>query len=94
VEATVTGWWQSNQARWGWFAEAETHYRMLSLRARKKAQELVRWFEATAPGYLADQAKRVSLQAALPEQLCAAAPWSVPAPGSRSPLPWGEHGRN
>ncbi len=94
VEATVAGWWQNNQARWGWFAEAEPHYRMLSLRADKKARELVRWFNATAPGYLTDQAVRVSLQADLTDRLREADPWSVPAPDSRSMLSWGEHGPN
>jgi len=91
VEATVTDWWQNNQDRWGWYASAEPHYRMLSLRAGKKARELVRWFHATAPGYLADQATRASLQADLMQRLREADPWSVPAPGSRSMLPWGEH---
>ena len=94
LEATVTGWWQSNQDRWGWYAEKDPHYRMLSERAGDKAKELVCWFKATAPGYLTDQAVRVSLQAALTERLRQADPWSVPAPDSRSMLPWGEHWRN
>jgi hypothetical protein len=94
LEATVTGWWQSNQDRWGWYTEKDPHYRMLSERTGKKARKLVRWFNATAPGYLTDQAVRVSLQVALTERLCAADPWSVPAPDSRSMLPWGEHGAN
>lgn len=94
LEATVVGWWQSNQDRWGWYAEKDPHYRMLSRRTGKKARALVRWFNATAPGYLADQAVRVSLQAALTERLREADPWSVPAPDSCSMLPWGEHGPN
>ena len=80
LEATVTGWWQSNQDRWGWYAEKDPHYRMLSERAGDKAEELVCWFKATAPGYLTDQAVRVSLQVALTERLREADPWSVPAP--------------
>ncbi len=94
VEATVSDWWQTNQARWGQFVEDEPQYRMLSQRAEKKARELILWFDATAPGYLVDQAVRVSLQADLMERLCVADPWSVPTPDSRSMLPWGEHGRN
>lgn len=94
LEATVTGWWQNNQDRWGWYADKDPHYRMLSRRTGKKARALVRWFKATAPGYLTDQAVRVSLQAALTERLREADPWAVPAPDSRSMLPWGEHWRN
>ena len=94
LEATVSDWWQNNRSRWGWYAKAEPHYRMLSQRADDKAVELVRWFKATAPGYLVDQAKRASLQADLTKRLREADPWSVPAPGSRSMFPWGEHGLN
>jgi len=94
VEATVTAWWQDSHARWGRFVEDEPHYRMLALRADKKARELVRWFDSTAPGYLADPAVRVSLHAGLTDRLREADPWSVPAPDSRSMLSWGEHGPN
>ncbi len=94
LEATVSNWWQNNRSRWGWYAEAEPHYRMLSQRAGDKARELISWFDATAPGYLTDQAVRVSLQATLAERLCEADPWSVPAPDGRSMLLWGEHGAN
>ena len=94
LEATVSDWWQNNRSRWGWYAETAPHYRMLSDRADDKAVELVRWFKATAPGYLVDQAKRASLQADLTKRLREADPWSVPAPGSRSMHPWGEHGLN
>lgn len=94
VEATVTGWWQNNRDRWGWYTETEPHYRMLSLRTGKKARKLVCWFNATAPGFLTDQAVRVSLQADLTQRLREADPWSVSAPDSRSMLPWGEHGAN
>ncbi len=94
MEATVNGWWQSNHARWGRPAGDEPQYRMLSQRAEKKARELVCWFEATAPGYLSDPAKRATLHADLTERLREADPWSVAAPGSRMQLPWGEHGVN
>jgi hypothetical protein len=94
VEGTVLQWWQDNQHRWGWYAEKEPHYRMLSKRTGKKTRELIRWFKSTAPGYLTDQTVRVSLHAALTERLREADPWSVPAPDSRSMLAWSEHGLN
>jgi hypothetical protein len=94
MEGTVLQWWQDNQHRWGWYAEKEPHYRMLSKRTGKKTRELIRWFKSTAPGYLADQTVRVSLHAALTERLCEADPWSVPAPDARTLTTWGEHGMN
>lgn len=94
LEATVSEWWQDHHARWGRFVADEPHYRMLSQRAEKKARELVLWFDAAAPGYLADQAVRVSFHADLTERLRETDPWSVPAPDSRTLLPWGEHGLN
>lgn len=94
MEAMVSGWWQDNHARWGHFDEDEPHYPVLSQRAVKKARGLVSWFDATAPGYLVDQASRVTLHADLAERLREADPWPVPAFGSRTQLPWGEHGAN
>lgn len=94
MEATVGGWWQANHARWGRFVPAEPHYPVLAQRAEKKSHELVRWFDATAPGYLANKAVRTTLHADLSERLGEVDPWPVPAPGSRTPLPWGEHGPN
>lgn len=94
MAATVGGWWQENHARWGRFVQAEPHYPVLAQRAEKKARELVRWFDATAPGYLANEAVRTTLHADLLERLGGADPWPVSAPGSRTPFPWGEHGPN
>ena len=94
LEGTVALWWETNQQRWGWYAKKEPHYRVLSDRAGDKAKELIRWINSTAPGYLSDQAVRVSLHAALTERLREADPWSVPAPDGRSILAWSEHGLN
>lgn len=94
LEGTVAGWWENNQDRWGWYTEAEPHYRMLSLRTRKKTQELIDWFNSTAPGFLSDQAVRVSLQVDLAERLREADPWSVPMPISADLACFSPHGRN
>lgn len=94
MEATVGGWWQENHARWGRFVGQEPHYPVLSQRAEKKAGELVSWFDAAAPGYLVNETVRITLHAGLSERLGGADPWTVAAPGSRSMLPWGEHGPN
>ncbi len=94
LEGTVALWWETNQQRWGWYANKEPHYRVLSDRADDKAKELISWVNSTAPGYLSDQAVRVSLHAALTERLRESDPWSVPAPDCRSMLAWSEHGLN
>lgn len=95
MEATVAGWWLDRQDHWGWYADTEPHYRMIAERARKKkTPELIDWFNSTAPGYLANDAVRCSLQLELMERLGAADPWSVPAPDSRALLSRSEHGLN
>ncbi|MDI1336605.1 MAG: hypothetical protein PSU94_10550 [Lacunisphaera sp.] len=94
LEGTVALWWETNQQRWGWYAQKEPHYRVLSQRADEKAKELIDWVDSTAPCYLSDQTVRVSLHAALTERLREADPWSVPAPDGRSMFAWSEHGLN
>lgn len=92
LEALITEWREANADRWGWYTNV--HYRMLSLRAVKKAGQVTRWFNTRAPGYLASEAVRLALHAELADRLATADPWS----GSTSPFDsfafLTEHGRN
>ena len=53
---------------------------MLANRAGPKAGQVVEWFNAHAPGYLADTAIRSALDADLAERLSEEDPWVVPRP--------------
>lgn len=95
LEATVSHWWQDHHDRLGWYCKQEPHYRMIARRAAKrKAPQLIRWLDRTAPGYRLDQSVRVALHAELAERLRVSDPQSVAAPSAATMLPWGEHGAN
>jgi hypothetical protein len=91
LAALITEWREENADRWGWYAN--THYRMLSLRAAKKAAQVTTWFNARAPGYLTNEAVRLSLHTELADRLAASDPWSVSPPSGLNAL-FSEHGRN
>jgi hypothetical protein len=78
LAALIDEWRAEQNDKWGWYGK--THYRMLARRAAQKAQQLTRWCNTHAPGYLEHEAIRFSLHADLAVQLTTVDPWSVPQP--------------
>ncbi len=91
LAALIDEWRAEHNDRWGWYGKAFDW--VLAERADRKAKELVRWCNARAPGYLARNAVRRSLDAELAELLAAADPWPVPLPERRFGQ-WSEYWRN
>ncbi|MBL9217471.1 MAG: hypothetical protein JNG82_03215 [Opitutaceae bacterium] len=90
LAAVIDEWRAEHNDQWGWYGEV--HYRMLALRAAKKAACLTHWFNARAPGYLTSEARRFALQLDLAEHLAQVDPWIVPARHAQAAL--SEHGPN
>lgn len=72
--AMVAEWQEAHADQWGWYGLV--HHRMLAIRAMRKADQVKAWFDAVAPGYLADGIMREQLHEALWGCLEEADPWS------------------
>jgi hypothetical protein len=90
LSAVLADWHQEHADRWGLYAAI--HYRMLAIRAARKAVQVSTWFETQAPGFLANEAVRRALHADLATRLAQADPWAIVH--SIHSTGWGEHGPN
>lgn len=92
LAALIDEWHEEHSLRWGWFQKP--HYRMLAIRAAKKAGQLSRWMDENAPGFLTNDTVQRSLYARLDRSLAASDPWGSLASHRRTRSPFSEHGRN
>jgi hypothetical protein len=92
LSARLAEWHEAHADQWGLYTTI--HYRMVADRAADKAAWVTAWFETTAPGYLADENRRLALHQSLMERLAAADPWAVAMPALHLSPGLSEHGPN
>jgi hypothetical protein len=73
LEATVSEFLEKHAESWGWYGKA--NHRMLAIRTAKKGNDVIRWFDSAACGYLSDWRVRQDIDHALSARLSAEDPW-------------------